>query len=88
MITFKRYKNQLKVVPRGKHTIVQINGKPIAYLDDINHNIVELTPTSDRELKMLYYTCDTLGYSHKSFSSQTYEEKVNLKKLTNELTIC
>ncbi len=86
MITFKRYKRELKIVPRGSHTIVTINGKPIAYLDDTLHRIVELAPTSDKELRMLYYACDCLGYIHKGYGG-SYEEKKNLEHLKAELTI-
>lgn len=80
MLTFKRYKNNLKIIPRAGHPLVIINGSPKAYLDDSNARLVELCPTSDKELKMLYYACNELGYKHKGYISHTYEEKLNLKK--------
>lgn len=85
MITFKRYKNKLKVVPMGSHSIVSVTGKPIAYLDDTTSSIVEIIPTSDSELNMLCYVCDTLGYKHKGYQSHTYEQKLSLKRLHKEL---
>lgn len=85
MITFKRYKRKLKIVPMGSHTIVQVNGKPMAYLDDIHSRVVELTPTSNSEMEMIRYTADSLGYSYRGYSANTYDEKRSLKLLQQEL---
>lgn len=84
MITFKRYKRKLKVVPMGSHTIVQVNGKPMAYLDDIHSRVVEITPTSNSEMEMIRYAADSLGYSYRGYLANTYEEKVNLKRLQQQ----
>lgn len=86
MITFKRHKTSLKIVPIGDHTIVQINGKPIAYLDDIKYRIVEMRSTSGSELDKLYYAANELGYTHKGYTSLTYDEKKNITHLLNELS--
>lgn len=84
MITFKRYKTKLKIVPMGSHTIVQVNGKPLAYLDDFTQRVVELSPTSNSEMEMIRYAADNLGYSYRGYSANTYEEKINLKQLQQQ----